>query len=59
MSKDKLPNAYINIFKKLNQKKITFDFTYLDNIKYASTMKPTKEEIFQIIEKLLNIETID
>jgi hypothetical protein len=59
MSKDKLPNAYINLFKQLNQKKITFDFTDLDNIKYASTMKPTKEDIFQIIEKLLNIETID
>ena len=29
------------------------------DVKFKDKYKPTKEEIFQIIEKLLNIETID
>ena len=59
MEKEQVPTAYINLFKQLNQNKITFDFTDLNNIKYTSTKSLNKEEVFQIIEKLLNVETID
>ena len=44
---------------KKSKNKITFDFTDLNDIKYTSTKNLNKEEVFQIIEKLLTIETID
>jgi hypothetical protein len=40
-------------------KKMSIDFTFIKRIELKINNTPTKEEIFQIIEKLLNIETID
>lgn len=42
-----------------NKKKIKINFSDFNNIKHSLTVKPTKEEVFQIIELLLTIETID
>jgi hypothetical protein len=41
------------------RKKMSIDFTFIDRIETKINTKPTKEEVFQIIEKLLTIETID
>jgi hypothetical protein len=40
-------------------KAIVINFSEINNIVHTVTEPPTEEEVFQIIEKLLTIETID
>lgn len=40
-------------------KRMIIEFTDVEDITISSYVPPKKEEIFQIIEKLLAIETLD
>lgn len=43
----------------LKKKRLSIFFDDINDIKVIQHKQPTKEEVFQIIEKLLNIKTID